>query len=267
MKSHVDEVEGELRAGVELVLLAGQVDPLVGLADGAQRVLAVLDLDHLGLEHPAQHRDAYVGATEVFDGAIGDRTLGDPGHDVLALDVIGAVPPVLGEDRDLVVGHERLLREGDPVRRVHRVEHEPGRGPVARDPDLHLLDVRAADPHVVREHQGMADRPVVVLFRGTLDHAALDDAPLERVEADLHMLLGERRGCLEPVLLAHELEVAAVQELHVVRVDRVLHDLDEVARQVGPADVAQPMSRTPSITKTSNRGNSGAGHSSVSGPT
>ena len=97
----------------------------------------------------------------------------------------------------------------------------------------------SGDAHVVREHQRVADRPVVVLLGGAFDDAALDDPPLEGVEADLDVLLGERRGRVEALLLAHELEVAPVQELHVVRVDRVLHDLHVVARQVGPADVPE----------------------------
>ena len=166
-----------------------------------------------------------------------DRPLGHPGHHVLALDVVHPVLAPLVEDRDLVVGHLRLLGVLDAVRGVHAVEHEPGGGPVHRHPDLHLLDVGPADPHVVGEHQRVADLPVVVLLRRSLDHPALDDAPLEGVEADLDVLLAERRRRVEALVPPHELEEPAVQPLGVMRVDRVLHDLHEVAGQFGPADV------------------------------
>ena len=77
-------------------------------------------------------------------------------------------------------------------------------------------------------------------------------------KATLTCFLRNDFGASKPCCLAEELEVAAVQQLDVVRVDGVLHDLDQLQGRS-----AQPMSRTPSITKTSNRGSSGAG----SGPT
>ena len=169
--------------------------------------------------------------------------------------VVHPVPAIGVVDRDLVVGHLRLIRVLHADRRVHGVEHEPGGGPVHRHPDLHLLDVGPADPHVVGEHQRVADLPVVVLLGRALDHPALDDPPLERVEAHLDVLLAERGRRVEALVTRHELEEPAVQPLGVVRVDRVLHDLHEVARQIGPADVPDP-----SITNTSNRGSSGAGN-------
>ena len=87
----------------------------------------------------------------------------------------------------------------------------------------------------------MADLPVVVLLGRALDHPALDDAPLERVEAHLDVLLAERGRRVEALVTGHELEEPAVQPLGVVRVDGVLHDLHEVAGQIGPADVPHPV--------------------------
>jgi hypothetical protein len=174
----------------------------------------------------------------VLGGAVGDRALRHPRHDVLALDVVGDVAAVLVDHRDPVVGDLRLVDVLVTVRAVHRVEHEPGGGAVDRHPDLHLVHTAAAHAHVVGEDERVPDLPVVVLLGGTLQHPALDDPPLERREADLDVLLAERRGRGEALVAAHELEVAPVQPLDVVRVDRVLHDLDVVARQVGPADVA-----------------------------
>jgi len=90
----------------------------------------------------------------VLGGPVGDRALDHPGHDVLALDVVGHVPAVLVEHRDPVVGDGRLLHVLVTVRAVHGVEQEPGGGPVDRHPDLHLVHSPAADPHVVGEHSG-----------------------------------------------------------------------------------------------------------------
>src|SRR4051812_12481777 len=104
-RAAVDPLVDEGGAGAELVLLAGQVDDLVPLADHARRVLAVLDRRHGLLEHLPEHRDALVRAPEVLLGAVGDRALRDPRHHVLALDVVGDELTVLVAVRELV--HDR----------------------------------------------------------------------------------------------------------------------------------------------------------------
>src|SRR6185437_3742464 len=138
----LDELDGEGPARVELVLLARQVDPVAEVPVYPERVLAARNARHLLLEHPPQHRHAHVRTPQVLHGPVGDRALGDPRHHVLALDVVHPVPPVLVEHRDLVIRHRGLIRVLHADRRVHRVQHEPGGGPVDRHPDLHLLDVR-----------------------------------------------------------------------------------------------------------------------------
>ena len=77
----------------------------------------------------------------------------------------------------------------------------------------------------------MAHLPVVILLRAALEDATLEDAPLHLLEARPEVLLLEGLGGVEALGLAHEVEVVAVQPLHVVGVDGVLHDLKPIARQ------------------------------------
>ena len=82
-------------AGVELVLLARQVDALVRLADRAQRVLAAATASICSRNILRSIATPMSLRPEVLGGAVGDRALRHPGHDVLALDVVGDVPAVL----------------------------------------------------------------------------------------------------------------------------------------------------------------------------
>jgi hypothetical protein len=72
---------------------------------------------------------------------------------------------------------------------MQRAEKLPGVGVVDGDPELHLVDPLAADPHPVREHQRVADLPVVIVVGVPLQHPPLDDAELELVERHLDVLL------------------------------------------------------------------------------
>src|SRR5207244_3558535 len=102
----------------------------------------------------------------------------------------------------------------------------------------------AAHPEDVWEEDRVADPPLDVVLVLALNDAALDDAVLEDVEADLLVNgVGAELTALEVGLLAvHELsEVApgvAVQVLGVGGVERVLLALQPAAGQVGDGNVA-----------------------------
>ena len=133
---------------------------------------------------------------------------------------------------DLVV-YERADRfdRCDAVGGVARVERDPGLLVVDGNPDLHLVDAVAANPHAVGKDQRMPDLPVVGLLALPLEQTTLDDAVLKRVERHLDVLdPAEGGGKLEAPPVAQPVEVAVVQPLHMVRVDRVLHGLQPVAR-------------------------------------
>lgn len=87
----------------------------------------------------------------------------------------------------------------------------------------------------------MPDPPVVVVLGLTLQQPTLDDAVLELVERDLDVALLEGVRPHEALLDPEELEVATVEPLDVVRVDRVLHDLQPRAREHGVSDVPDPV--------------------------
>lgn len=58
---------------------------------------------HLRLEHPPEHAHPDVRFADVLGGAVGYPALADPGHDVLALDVIDDVVPLVVQPLVLVV--------------------------------------------------------------------------------------------------------------------------------------------------------------------
>jgi hypothetical protein len=140
---------------------------------------------------------------------------------------------------------------------VHRVEHEPV---VVSSTGTRICICSMPPPPTRMLNGNTSGCPTAQSSSSSavaLEQPALDDAVLELVEADLDVLRWNDAGARSPAA-AEELEVAAVQALDVVRVDRVLHDLHQLH-----GSVAVPMSRTPSITNTSKRGSCGAG----SGPT
>src|SRR5690606_14088326 len=93
-RSAVDPLRGELGTAAELEALERERDHVVGLADDRHGITSLLDrLDALS-EHPPQGDDADVALGDVLAGAVGDRALGDPRHDVLALDVVDDVVAV-----------------------------------------------------------------------------------------------------------------------------------------------------------------------------
>src|SRR5215208_4196837 len=150
-EAEVHPLEGEVGPGAELVLLTWQVDAVVRgrVADHGDRVAAGGHRGQLLLELLAEHGDAEVGLAQVLDRPVGDRALGDPGHDVLALDVVDDVVALLVAPGQLVVGDAVLVRGRGAVGGVDRVEYEPGGSVVDRDPDLHLPDAGAPGPHAV----------------------------------------------------------------------------------------------------------------------
>lgn len=76
----------------------------------------------------------------------------------------------------------------------------------------------------------MANAPVVAILRMSLQQAVLRDAELELAEIDLHMVGADRD--LDAFLLLEELVVVPVQPLGVDRIERVLHHLKPVHRQL-----------------------------------
>ena len=145
---------------------------------------------------------------------------------------------------DVVVDTAVAVRGWSAFGCVHGVEHHVGVRVVDGHTDLHLEDAVAADPHLVREHERMADLPVVALLGLTDQEATLDDAVFERIERDLLVLVAaERFGHRRALLLGDELEVVPVQRFDVVRIDGVLHDLQPTARDDRVADVADALHR------------------------
>ncbi len=201
------------------------------LADRAQRILAVGDALHVLLEHLAQHGDTRVGATEVLLSPVGHRALADPGHDVLALDVVGDEAALIVAP-EVFVDHRTILAlPHTGVGGVVGIEELPRGGVVDGYADLHLVDAGPAHAHEVGEDQGVSDLPVVVVLRAALEDTTLEDSPLHLLEARAQVLLLEGLGSIEALGLTHEVEVVAVEPLDVVRIHGVLHDLQPVARQ------------------------------------
>src|SRR6476661_2495098 len=83
-RPHLPEVDGR----AELVALHRQVDHLVRVAVGAQRVLAVRHPFHLLRVELAQEDHPQVRAAEVLARPVRDPPLGDPRDDVLPVDVV-----------------------------------------------------------------------------------------------------------------------------------------------------------------------------------
>src|ERR1022692_3015105 len=237
-RAAVDPLVGEGRPGAELVLLARQLDDLVRDPHRPERIAAAGRDLHVLLEHLAQHRQARIAAAEVLLRPVHDRSLGHPGHDVLALDVVRDHRAVVAPPGEFVDDRPVLALPRSAVRMMQRVEQLPGVGVVDRHPDLHLVHPLTADPHPVGENHRVADLPVVVFVAVALQHPPLDDPVLEFVECHLDVLLLERFRRLEAAGLAEEVEIVPVQPFHVMRVDGVLHDLQPVARQRAVADVA-----------------------------
>ena len=133
------------------------------LADGANGVFTVGDLAHVFLEHLAQQRHAGIGATKVFLRSVGHGALRHPGHDVLALDVVGDEPTFFVTPKVFV--HDGAFVDGELFARVvSGVEELPGVRVIDGNANLHLVDVRTTDAHVEREHERVPNSPVVVLL-------------------------------------------------------------------------------------------------------
>ncbi len=85
----------------------------------------------------------------------------------------------------------------------------------------------------------MPDRPVVVVAASAFEDATLHDAVRELVEADLDVTPCVTRRRRLTVRGAHLTEMVPVEPFEVDGVDAVLHDLEPVARDDRPADVAE----------------------------
>ncbi len=153
---------------------------------------------------------------------VGDSPLADPGHEVLVHDVAGDPAPVCSiADRAVPVG-DLVLRE-----RLHLVRHaveEPADAQRVLVVDGHAPFEVAAGEQAVRPEAGPPDRPQLVVLGLAFQDAAVDEAVLELVEADLEV--GRR---LRPVVAPQGPRPVAVQPLEVHRVDRVLLALEPVA--------------------------------------
>ena len=84
----------------------------------------------------------------------------------------------------------------------------------------------------------MADLPVVAVLRMAGQQAVLGDAVLEFAERDLLVPRADRDLVALALLLLDELVGVAVQPFGVDRIERVLHDLQPVARHERAAEHA-----------------------------
>ena len=168
----------------------------------------------------------------------GDGPLGHPSHGVLANHEVHDAPAGLVHVRHVVAGNLLLLLEDDALGgHVDVVEDVPGVGVVYRHP--HLEARRPAQP--VRENDGVSDGPLRVLLGRTLDDTLLDDAVVVEVEPDALVgfagyLVTVGDGAL---LLQHVAREVDVQPLGMHRIERVLHALEPVARELGHSYVPQ----------------------------
>ena len=133
-----------------------------------------------------------------------------------------------------------------------------GVGVVHRHADLERVVARVvlvavADRQDVREHDRVADLPVVAILRLAGQQPVLGDAVLELAERDLLVVRADRDLLALALLLLDELVGVAVQPFGVDRVERVLHDLEPVARHERAAEHADRAV----VTKPSMRGSSG----------
>src|SRR5262249_45744038 len=188
----------------------GQPDTAVrlGVADDGLWLSAAED-DLSLLEHlPPHHDHPAVALTEVLLRAIGHGALADPGHEVLVHDVGGDPPAGEGiHNRTDPIGNALLLE------RLHLVRHpieEPAHARRAPVIDRHTPFEMAAREQAVRPQTGAPNRPELVRLRLPLEDAAVDEAVLELVEANL-----EVRGGFWPVDAAKDSRPVAVQPLEV----------------------------------------------------
>jgi hypothetical protein len=191
-------------------------------------------------EQAAEHHDAAVGVDQHLARAVGDRPLADPCHDVAAVDEVGQERPALVLERDLVDRNLLLDRRlGLHLRQVAGVPENKRVHVVYRHADLKAVLALGADPNHQREHQWMADPPIIVRAAPAGEHAPLDDPVAEHVEADLYVPPRVAARDAEPGRAANRSEMMAVEPFQMRRIDAVLHDLQPVARNERAADVAQ----------------------------
>ena len=228
--------------GVVDLLLRHQDALVLGrVPEDVHGIAPVPDRGHRLVQHPAQLDHPDVRLAEALAGAVGDRGLRDPRHEVLHERDL-QVQPAVHVERYLVVG-DGLLRgdlglRGELVAGVDDVE-----GAVVVDGHAVLeLGARRAGGGAedVGEHPRVPDPPDVVVLARSLDDAALEDAVCELGEADApvraHHRASPRRDLLAR-LLGQIPAVDAVQPLGVHRIGRVLLALEPVARQFGEPDV------------------------------
>jgi hypothetical protein len=117
------------------------------------------------LEQPTNLDGPQIALSNVFNAAITNLALRDPRHDVLTFHVIGEDRAIGLHPWQLVLRHRVLWIDRIVLARVVRgVEHDPRLGVIDRYTDLRLLNVGPTYAHAVREHQRVADLPIVVFF-------------------------------------------------------------------------------------------------------
>ena len=223
---------------VVLLFLVRQVDHAVARRV-AQHALGVMPLLHafdFALEHSAVQGHAFVRGAQLFSRAVGNRALGDPGHHVLAVNVVHDVFAVLVFERHIVgvYGFKQLRRHGGPLRRqVGVVPKVQGVGVVHRHPHLKRvvarLGVAIAHRQNVGEQNRVSNAPIVRIFRVAFEQAVLGDAEFELAKVDFFMARADRH--FHAFLLFLEFVLVAMQPLGVHRVQRVFHDLQPVHGQ------------------------------------
>ena len=228
-----------------LALLDGQVDAVVtlGVADHPHRVQPLLHLLDLALEHAPVHGNALVGCAQVLDAAVRHPALHQPRRNVLPVDMVHPVLPIGRLEWHFMQMHllEQARRHGRALRwRIGVVPIVHGVFVIHRHPDLEHIGTLIVIPVAHRQHAGKHDRmahlPVIAVLALPFQQAVLRNAVLELAKVDL--LVGCAQVRLDAILLLQELQVAPMQPFRVHRVQRSLHDLQPVARNMRPAQQA-----------------------------
>ena len=216
---------------IEALVLYGVTEDVHGrLLTGAHQV-------DLLQEHLAEEDDTPVALAELFEVPPGDVALRHPAHIVLVKGNIEVGELALRVYQRHDAGwHDLLLRCCLPRGRPPGVKRDVERVCVIR---RHAELQRAADPEDVGKENGVAEPPLRMAFVLPLDHAALDNAVLEGVEANHRVL---PMAALEVWFLAGEnlREIPAsvpVQVLHVGSIQGVLLTLQPATGQVRDGDV------------------------------
>jgi len=142
---------------IVLFVLLRQLDDAIvsGVANDTHGVSSSLDPGHLFSEQAPVKNDPLIACHESFPRPIGQRTLGDPGHDVSSIDEIQDELPVFIEEGHLVGGDLFLNDRCTPGAPITGVPEMQGVGIIYGDPNLESVLGSHTYPDHDREHQGV----------------------------------------------------------------------------------------------------------------